>query len=570
MRRRKVWQVYPERPELVQEVVSRHGLPRLVARLLLNRGLAESEDILAFLTPDLTRLSSPFDLPDLQTASARLAQAVKKREPLIVYGDYDADGLTATSLLYQFFQELGVPCFAYVPDRLTEGYGLNVPALEALAPKARLLVTVDCGMSDAEAVAWARDRGLEVIVTDHHELPPELPPALAVVNPKRGTGDSPFAVLAGVGVALLLALGVRAELRETGWFASHPEPNLRAYLDLVALGTAADVVPVLGENRILVRQGLQVLEATRRPGLMALKEVAGLENKHISFRDVVFRLAPRLNAAGRLGQARGALALLLAADMAQARTQARHLHQLNRQRQGLEEEVLRQAAALISRQGLGNRPVLVLAQEGWHPGVLGIVAARLAEDYHKPVALVSLKDGQGRGSARSIEGFHLFEGLQACRQWLLKFGGHAAAAGFSMRADNLDALQETLEEAFYRRMGREPVRPVLKVDAAVDFPELDDDFFEHLERLRPFGPGNPEPVFTSKGIACLSSRVVGDRHLKVQLVQQDCVREAINFNGASFHPLSGPLEAAFSTRITYFNGRLVPEIRLLDWLRPKE
>jgi single-stranded-DNA-specific exonuclease len=415
-------------------------------------------------------------------------------------------------------------------------------------------------------VAWARDRGLEVIVTDHHELPPELPPALAVVNPKRGAGDSPFAALAGVGVALLLALGVRAELRETGWFEQHPEPNLRAYLDLVALGTAADVVPVLGENRILVRQGLHVLEETRRPGLMALKEVAGLENKHVSFRDVVFRLAPRLNAAGRLGQARGALALLLAADMGQARTQARLLHQLNRQRQSMEEEVLGQAAALIKKQGLENRPVLVLAEEGWHPGVLGIVAARLAEDYHKPVALVSLKEGQGRGSARSIEGFHLFEGLQACRQWLLKFGGHAAAAGFSVRADNLDALQETLEQDFYRQLGRKPVHPVLKVDAAVNFSELDDAFFTYLERLRPFGPGNPEPVFTSTGIACLSSRLVGDRHLKVKLAQQDCVREAIYFNGAPFHPLSGPLEAAFSTRITYFNGRLVPEIRLLDWL----
>jgi single-stranded-DNA-specific exonuclease len=570
MRRRKVWQAHPERPELMQQVAARHGLPPLVSRLLLNRGLVDADDILAFLEPDLSRLSSPFDLPDLEKASVRLAQAVKNREPLIVYGDYDADGLTATCLLHQFFQELGAPCFAYVPDRLTEGYGLNLPALEALAPKARLLVTVDCGVSDAQEVAWARDQGLDVIVTDHHELPPELPPALAVVNPKRAGGDTPFASLAGVGVALLLALGVRSELRQTGWFERHPEPNLRAYLDLVALGTAADVVPILGENRILVRQGLHVMEETQRPGLMALKEVVGLENKHVSFRDLVFRLAPRLNAAGRLGQARGALALLLASDMAQARTQARYLHQLNRQRQSLEEEVLREAAALIRKQGLENRSVLVLAKEGWHPGVLGIVAARLAEAHHKPAALVSLKDCQGRGSARSIEGFHLFEGLKACRQWLVKFGGHAAAAGFSMRADDLDAVQEALEQAFYGQVGPEPARPVLKVDAAVDFHELDDGFFEHLERLRPFGPGNPEPVFTSSGIACLSSRVVGDRHLKVQLVQKDCVREAIAFDGAPFHPLSGSLEAAFSTRIGYFRGRLVPELRLLDWFRSEQ
>jgi single-stranded-DNA-specific exonuclease len=568
MRRRKIWQVHPERPELLRELAARHGLPPLVAQLLLNRGLVDEDDILAFLDPTLGRMSSPFDLPDLKQASARLAQAVRNREPVIVYGDYDADGLTATALLHQFFTELGVPCFPYVPDRLTEGYGLNLPALKALAPKARLLVTVDCGVSDAEEVAWARDQGLEVIITDHHELPPDLPPALAVVNPKRAGGESPFHLLAGVGVALLLALGVRSELRETGWFESRPELNLRAYLDLVALGTAADVVPILGENRILVRQGLKVMAETGRPGLVALKEVVSLGNRPVSFRDVVFRLAPRLNAAGRLGQARGALALLLAMDPAQARTQAQYLHQLNRQRQRLEEEVLRQAEAMIRKQGLKDRPVLVLAQEGWHPGVLGIVAARLAEEYHKPAALVGLQDGQGRGSARSIEGFHLFEGLAACRQWLLKFGGHAAAAGFSLRADDLDALQEALEQAFYRQVGAEPARPVLKVDAVVDFGELDNGFFEHLEGLRPFGPGNPEPVFMAAGIECLSSRVVGERHLKVQLAQKNVVREAIAFDAAPLHPLTGFLEAAFSTRISYFQGRLTPEIRLLDWNRP--
>jgi len=566
-RRRKIWRAYPERPELVRELSARHKVPPLVARLLLNRGLVDEVDVLAFLDPVLGRLASPFDLPDLQKASVRLARAVKDREPLIIYGDYDADGLTATALLHRFFTELGVPCFAYVPDRLTEGYGLNLPALERLVPQARLLVTVDCGVSDAEEIAWTRDRGLEVIVTDHHELPPDLPAALAVVNPKRAAGDSPFHHLAGVGVALLLALGVRAELRQAGWFDCRPEPNLRAYLDLVALGTAADVVPVLGENRILVREGLKVMEETRRPGLLALKEVAGLSSQPVSFRDLVFRLAPRLNAAGRLGQARGALALLLAADMAQARIQAQHLHELNRRRQSLEEELLRQAVALIKKQGLEARPVLVLAQEGWHPGVLGIVAARLAEELHKPVALVSIQDGLGRGSARSIEDFHLFEGLKACSPWLLKFGGHAAAAGFSLRPENLAALQEALEQAFYAQVGQRPVPPVLKVDATVDFQELDHDFFEHLERLRPFGPGNPEPVFVSSGITCLSSWTVGERHLKVQLAQKGCVREAIAFDAAGSPPLSGRLEVAFSTRISYFQGRLVPELRLLDWLR---
>jgi single-stranded-DNA-specific exonuclease len=309
------------------------------------------------------------------------------------------------------------------------------------------------------------------------------------------------------------------------------------------------------------------MEETRRPGLVALKEVAGLDNRHLSFRDLVFRLAPRLNAAGRLGQARGALKLLLSADPTQARVQAQHLNQLNRQRQILEEEMLRQAAAQIKKHDFRDRPVLVLAQEGWHPGVLGIVAARLAEEHHKPTALVSLEDGQGRGSARSIEGFHLFEGLKACRRWLLKFGGHAAAAGFTIRASDVAGLQDSLEKAFVSQMGTDPPRPTLKVDAAVDLAALDHGFFEHLERLRPFGPGNPEPVFTTRDIACLSSRVVGERHLKVQLAQNNVIREAIAFDAAPFHPLNGTIEAAFTTRLSFFQGRLAPEIRLLDWNR---
>ncbi len=567
-RHKKRWQIYPDRPELVGELSARHGLPPLVARLLLNRGLSESQEILAFLDPALERLHPPFGLPDLEIAAARLGQAVRRGEPVAVFGDYDADGLTSTCLLHQFFQELGLTCIPYVPDRLREGYGLKIPALKELAARVRLLVTVDCGISDAQEVAWARNQGLEVIVTDHHELPPELPPALAVVNPKRGGAAYPFPDLAGVGVALLLALGVRAALREEGWFQRHPEPNLRAYLDLVALGTAADVAPVLGENRILVRQGLKVLEETRRPGLIALKEVAGLEGKPVSYRDVVFRLAPRLNAAGRLGQARTALELLLNDDLAQARVQARYLHDLNRERQALEEKVLKQAATLVRQQGLDQRPVMVLAREGWHSGVIGIVAARLAEEHHRPVALVSLEDGTGKGSARSIEGFHLYQGLHACRAVLTKYGGHQAAAGFVVAAENIAALQESLELAFQEQLGTDPPRPVLKVDAQVGLAELDQVFFQHLEQLRPFGPGNPEPVFSCAGVECVNSRVVGERHLKVHLAQSGCVREAIAFNQAPHGLPDGPLEVAFSTRLSHFQGRNHPEFRLLDWRRP--
>jgi single-stranded-DNA-specific exonuclease len=568
LRRKMRWLFLPDPQALVGEVSARHGVPPLVARILLNRGLTGADDILAFLDPVLERLYPPFGLPDLEAAADRLGRAVRQGEPVAVYGDYDADGLTAACLMHQFLTELGLSCTSHVPDRLREGYGLRVAALKDLASRARLLVTVDCGASDVAEVAWAQDHGLEVIVTDHHELPPELPPALAVVNPKRGGADYPCRELAGVGVALLLALAVRAELRAEGWFTRRPEPNLKNYLDLVALGTAADVVPVLGENRILVRQGLKVMEESRRPGLIALKEVAGLEGKPVSYRDLVFRLAPRLNAAGRLGQARCGLELLLSDDLNQARVQAAYLQNLNRQRQALEEEMLQEAGAMIRRQGLHKAPVMVLAREGWHPGVLGIVAARLAEEHYRPVAMVSLHNGVGRGSARSIEGFHLFQGLHFCRELLSRYGGHQAAAGFELDGANLDALQETLERAFHEQLGGKIPRPTLKVDALVNLEELDNDFFRHLESLRPFGPGNPAPVFSASGVECLGSRVVGQRHLRVQLAQSGRVLEAIAFDMGRHHPLSGTLEVAFSTRLTHYQGRTAPELRLLDWGRP--
>jgi single-stranded-DNA-specific exonuclease len=568
LRRKKAWQVYPEQPELVAEVMARHNLPPLVARILLNRGLAAADDILAFLDPALERLNPPFGLPDLEAAAARLGLAVRQGEAVAVYGDYDADGLTATALLTQFFRELGLPCFPYIPDRLTQGYGLKRESLRELSRQARLVVTVDCGISDAAQVAWAKEQGLEVIITDHHEVAPELPEALAVVNPKRVGHEYPFRELAGVGVALLLALGVRAELRAEGWFRSHREPNLRSYLDLVALGTAADVVPLVGENRILVHQGLKVIEESRRPGIIALKEVAQLEGKPISYQDVVFRLAPRLNAAGRMGQARCALELLLSDDLAQARVQARYLHNLNRQRQALEEDVLKQARTLIRQTGSGSRPVLVLGQEGWHPGVIGIVAARLAEEYYRPVALVSLENGRGRGSARSIEGFHLFQGLHACRQALHKYGGHQAAAGFELAADNLATLQDLMDQAFQAQLGAKPPRPTLKVDAEAVLQDLDRTFYRHLETLRPFGPGNPAPIIVCLAVECLGSRVVGGKHLKVQLAQGGNVLEAIAFDQAGSHPMSGTLDVALSTRVSHYQGRTHPDLRLLDWGKP--
>ncbi|MFP3868545.1 MAG: single-stranded-DNA-specific exonuclease RecJ [Desulfobacteraceae bacterium] len=563
IRRQQDWIFSSCCPQQVRTVSQRHQLPKLVARILLNRGLEQADDIEAFLDPTLDRMVSPLELGDLEPALECLSRAVFQSRPVVVYGDYDADGVTATALLMLFFRALGLAATSYIPNRLTEGYGLQSTVLPELARQGQVLITVDCGINNAAEVAQAQKLGLEVIVTDHHEVPDCLPPATAVINPKRSDCLYPFKELAGVGVALNLAIALRARLREQGWFANRPEPNLRAYLDLVAVGTAADVVPLVGQNRILTSQGLKVLEETTRPGFVALKEVAGLEARPLGLRDVVFRLAPRINAAGRLGQARLALELLLTDDLDQARRLARHLDNLNHQRQALEEDILKAAHLQIQQQGFQHCPALVLAGEGWHPGVLGIVAARLAETYFRPVALVGLQDGVGKGSARSIAPFHLYDGLKSCQPYLLKFGGHRAAAGFSLLADQMEAFRAAFEQSVIQTLGRQLPRPTLPVDAQISLSELNDEFFYHLERLRPFGQGNPEPVLACLEVEVLNSWVVGERHLKLQLAGPGKI-DTIAFAKAGYHPLRGPIDLAFSPRLSYFQGRRLKELRVHD------
>ena len=564
VRRRQRWRTCPCQPDLVRELSRQYNVPELVARILLNRGLAQAQDIDAFLDPTLSRLLPPAGLQDLPEAAARLARAVVSRETVVVYGDYDVDGLTATAVLRHFLESLGTRVISYIPSRLTQGYGLHAPALAELAAKAGVLVTVDCGISNGAEVAQARELGLEIIITDHHEPPPELPPALAVINPKRPDCGYAFKELAGVGVALNLVLGLRACLREQGWFASRPEPNIKDYLDLVALGTAADVAPLTGVNRILVSHGLKLLSEGTRPGIQALKEVAGLPGGPVSLRDVVFKLAPRLNAAGRLGQSRAALELLLTEDRDQARQLARVLDRLNKERQAEQAVILEAAEAQIRQQGFGNRPALVLAEEGWHSGIIGIVAAKLVERYHRPVALLTQENGLGRGSARSVESFDLFAGLTACREHLVQFGGHTAAAGFTLDLKNLETFREAFEAVVLKILGSDPPLPDLSLDAEVTLGQLDDDFFFHLNRLRPFGQGNPAPVLACLQAQCIDSWVVGAKHLKLKLAQEGRVMTAIAFDRGALHPLRGSFDVAFSPRLNFYQGRPQQELLVLN------
>lgn len=563
-RRSHRWRLQPPPPELIQQLSQRHQIPALVAQILLNRGLVEARDIDSFLEPTLGHLQSPHNLADLPAAVERLTRAVLAREPIIIYGDYDVDGLTATAVLRLFLEAVGASVVSYIPNRLTQGYGLHGPALTGLAAKGRLVVTVDCGISNTQEVAQARDLGLDVIVTDHHEPPTTLPPALAVINPKRPDCSYAYKDLAGVGVALNLVLGLRTRLREMGWFNRRPEPNLKEYLDLVALGTAADVSPLTGVNRILVSQGLRVLAESRRPGLQALKEVAGLANGPLSLRDVVFRLAPRLNAAGRLGQTGAALELLLTDDGQQARQLALSLDRLNRERQAEQAAILAAAEEQIQRHGWQNQPALVLAAAGWHPGIIGIVAAKLVERYHRPVALISLDCEVGRGSARSMEPFDLYAGLSACQEYLLQFGGHAAAAGFTLAANQVDRFREALLAQVAQVLGEGLLDPELILDAEVNLNQLDDEFFHHLNRLRPFGPGNPSPVVACLQSQLLDSWIVANEHLKIRFAQNGKISTAIAFDQARLHPLRGNFDLALSPRISFYQGRPQPELQVLD------
>ena len=564
MRRKQRWRATPCQPHLIKELSRRHAVPELVAQILLNRGLSQDQEIISFLDPTLNRLLDPAGLQDLAAAAARLAQAVTRKETVVVYGDYDVDGLTATALLRHFLESVGTRVVSYIPNRLTQGYGLHAPALAELAGKANLLVTVDCGISNAAEIAQARALGLEIIVTDHHEPPPELPPALAVINPKRPDCRYAFKELAGVGVALNLVLGLRACLREQGWFVNRPEPNIKDYLDLVALGTAADVAPLTGMNRILVSRGLDILAASRRPGIQALKEVAGLTDGPISLRDVAFKLAPRLNAAGRLGQTRAALELLLTEDRGQARELARHLDRLNKERQAEQNTILAAAEAQIQQQKLHHRPALVLAAGDWHAGIIGIVAAKLAERYHRPVALLTEENGCGRGSARSVAAFDLFAGLTACREHLLQFGGHTAAAGFTLDLNRLESFREAFETVVLASLGQDPGPPDLSLDAEVSLAQLDDDFFFHLNRLRPFGQGNPAPSLACLQAQLVDSWIVGKNHLKLKLAQDGRVLTAIAFDRAALHPLRGSYDVAFTPQLNFYQGRSQPELLVLD------
>jgi single-stranded-DNA-specific exonuclease len=503
-----------------QVLAERLELPEIVARLLSQRGI-DYDQASGFLAPRLRdRLPDPSHLRDMDVAATRLARAVHDGETIAVFGDYDVDGATSAALMARFFTAVGGRTRIYVPDRLREGYGPNTAALLCLQSEGiRVVVTVDCGTNAHLPLADAAAAGLEIIVVDHHVAEPLLPTAAAVVNPNRLDEESRHGSLAAVGVAFLLVVAINRVLRQTGWYdGERNEPDLMAWLDLVALGTVCDVVPLVGLNRALVAQGIKVARRNANLGLAALAAVAGV-NEPIDAYQLAFVLGPRVNAGGRVGAADLGARLLTTDDPVLAADLAQRLDAYNRERRDIEARTLDAAVAMVEESA--RSPVLVFAAaEDWHPGVIGIVAARLKERYERPACVVALADGVGKGSGRSIAGLPLGPAVIAARQagLLIKGGGHAMAAGFTVAAEKLDALREFLIERFGDGLDHEKLVPELRVDGVLTIGAAQAELISHVERLAPFGAGNPEPRFVLFGVRVTHAEFVGQGHLRCILV----------------------------------------------------
>ena len=552
------------------------GVPPIIARLLYNRQVANPDEAKAFLSPHLAHLHPPELLPGAARAAERIADAVRARHRIVLYGDYDVDGITGVAILWHVLQLADADVAFYVPHRIEEGYGLNSEALRSLAGEgAKMIVSVDCGVTAVEEARVARELGVSLIVTDHHQPRAELPNADVIVHPQVG-GEYPNPHICGAGVAFKLAWEIARKMCGSEKVTSEYRQFLMDALPLAALGTVADVVPLVGENRVLTRCGLARIRECPLPGVRALLDVAGVLDGKVSDSDVGFKLAPRINAAGRMGHARLAIELLTRADENRAREIALYLDEHNRSRQSLERKVAKQAREMIEQAGLdgdANRGI-VLAGENWHPGVVGIVASRMVDRFHKPTVIIALDNGLGQGSARSVASFELHKALEACGQHLISFGGHAMAAGLKIEADNVDAFTEAFVRYANNTLNGSALRPKLRIDAEVLLRELDDRTVTAIQNLGPFGMGNARPLLATDWLELADEpRCVGRNgdHLQVALREDGATLKGIAF-GAVDHleqlKEHRRCRVAFEPIISEFNGRRRVELQVVDFKYP--
>ena len=558
----KKWQIYETDSQKVQELIDKYNLNLLLATILVNRNILETENLDKFLKPTRNDFHDPFLMPDMKIAVERILKAIENKEKIIIYGDYDADGITSITVLKSFFKDIGVEVSSYIPNRLEEGYGLNKPAVKKIVDdKYDLMITVDCGISAIEEIDYANSLGIETIVTDHHEVGEKLPNALAIVDAKRKDNMYPCRDLAGVGVVfkLIQALSIKLNLKEESYLK---------YLDIVCIGTISDIVPLVDENRVIAKLGLMLVNQTKNLGLKSLLMSSGY--KKIDSTTISFGVAPRINACGRMGHAEEALKLFLSNNLNEVQELTKKLNDYNVKRQDIEKRIYEEAVKQIEERNLNKNNTIIVAGENWHHGVIGIVASKITEMYFKPSILLCNEGDESKGSGRSIPGFDLHDALMKCLDHIEKFGGHSMAIGITIKKSELEQFSQSLENVA-KEEHTEEIVPIVQIDAKISLSDINKEMVESLNQLEPFGEGNKMPIFVIKNLKIDSIRALTEgKHLKLTLREGNNMVNAIGFNMGSLaeeYKIGDKIDVAGMLEINSFNGVDSVQINLKDIMK---
>ena len=553
------WEFYNQDENLVQKIAKEHNISELLSAILVNRNITDKKDIDVFLNPTRKDFHNPYLMPDMEQAVDRILMAIDKKEKVIIYGDYDVDGITSITVIKKFLKERGLDVGYYIPNRLDEGYGLNKEAIEKIANEGyTLIITVDCGISGIEEIKYAYEKGMEVIVTDHHEPLEELPKCVAVIDCKRKDNKYPFKNLAGCGVVFKLTQAISQKL-------NLDEKEYLKYLDIVCVGTISDIVPLVDENRVIAKLGLKLVEQTRNPGLKALLVASGY--KEVNSNTVSFGIAPRINACGRMGKEEEALKLFLTENIVEAGNITDKLNKYNRERQEIEKRIFEEALSKIEKQHLDQNNVIVVGSENWHHGVIGIVASKITELYFKPSILICFEGSEGKGSGRSIPGFDLHEALCESSEYLEKYGGHEMAVGLSLKKENFQKFADKFEE-IAKKAHTEEIESVINIDEEITLKDVNIETVESLKALEPFGEANKLPVFIYKNLKIDSIRALSEgKHLKLTLKDGNTIINGIGFNMGKYAEefrISDKIDVLGVLEINSFNGRDTIQINMRD------
>ncbi len=565
----KRWQISEplknEDLEQKQNIIEEIKCPELIAEMLVRRGLNNLKEIQSFFHPSLDHANDPFLFRDMEKAVDRVIRAIQNKELITIYGDYDVDGTTSTSLLYLGLRKIGGIVDYYIPHRMIDGYGLSLSGVDQLKDNgSKLIISVDCGINSIEEVNQINELGIDIIITDHHNPKETLPNACAIINPKLEGSKYPYQDLAGVGVAYKLLIAVYTKMN------LDTSDLIDKYVDLVALGTIADIVPLTGENRIFASIGLKRLIEKHNIGLNALISIAGLSHKELNSGDIVFGIAPRINAAGRMGSAMRAVELMVSVDEVESEELAQIIERENSLRQQIDQRTFQEACEIIEKKykNLDEASLIVVSSDGWHPGVIGIVASKLVEKYYKPTIMISFKDGSGSGSGRSISGFDLFEALKSVEGYLETFGGHKYAAGLSILMEYVDVLENKLAKYVKDNIAPEQLIPPLHIESHLELYEINENLLEWMNKFAPFGPGNMRPNFYTERVMIIGFPYnVGNNHLKLKVMKDGCTLDLIGFNLGDFLPFlkkGSLINIAYTLEFNTWQGRTTIQGKLKD------